>query len=432
MKQKVLCIVLCLCMLATMLAGCSKQGGEGTKAPEETKGNEAGASADEGEMIFWGYWDGAVEESINQIVDAFNATSDVKVKYVCQSDMMNAFQAAAIAGDVPDLMLWDATEVRRYARLGQLKDIDGYMTESGVAKEDYNAESIRELTVDGKVYGLPVNIDIWGVYVNMDILSKAGITKAPTTWDELTEAAKAAMNVEGVNVGLNMAMAPNLFNSFVVSNGGSPLSEDGLTVNLDDRAKDVLEWFKELIDAGVYSTKYAASNGSDGFLTGEEAMTLWPTSMLRTYKAYGEEMNFTFVPIPAGRAAGAKAGGIQTSWCLVIPAASKHSETAYKFLEFTTHNPEYSLMWCDIVGGFSTLKEVQNDEKFANDPYLKNVLAELDNHVIRSDVPGFINLEGTCYMPEIQKMMEGNQSIDDTLAVMEKEGNKLLAQYRGE
>lgn len=52
-----------------------------------------------------------------------------------------------------------------------------------------------------------------------------------------------------------------------------------MTVNLDDRALEVLEFFQELIDAGVYTTQYTASNGSDGFLTGEEAMTFWPTSM---------------------------------------------------------------------------------------------------------------------------------------------------------
>ena len=59
---------------------------------------------------------------------------------------------------------------------------------------------------------------------------------------------------------------------------------------------------------------------------------------------------------------------------------------------------------------------MQSDEKFANDKYLMNVLADLENHRIRSDVPGFINLEATCYMPEIEKMLEGSQSPEETLA----------------
>ena len=390
------------------------------------------ASGDAEPVIFWGYWDGDVADQINQIVSAFNNEFGQNVQYVCQADMMNAYQAAVIANDEPDIMLWDASEVRKYARMNQLLSIDDYLAEKEIPTADFNDECIRELTVNDALYGLPMNIDIWGMYVNLDILAKAGIEKAPSTWDEVKEAAVAAQNVDGVTVGLNMRFAPYLFNSFVVANNGKPLSEDGLTVNLDDRAMEVLNYFKELIDAGVYKTTYAAANGADGFITGEEAMVFWPTSMLRTYKNYGNEMNFTFMPIPQGRAEGAKAGGTQTSWCLVIPAKAKHADVAKDFLAYALHNADNSLIWCDIVGGFSALKAVQQDEKFANDPYLKNILADLENHKIRSDVPGFINLEGTCYGPEIEAMFEGSQTPEETLAKMKADGDKLLKQYRGE
>lgn len=45
-----------------------------------------------------------METQINEIVTAFNEQTGANVKYVCQADMMNAFQAAAIAGDVPDVI----------------------------------------------------------------------------------------------------------------------------------------------------------------------------------------------------------------------------------------------------------------------------------------------------------------------------------------
>lgn len=444
--------MLCVCVLVAAMGaftGCGNKqkgddqgskvtpagdtsGGSNTTASVTPAENQAEDKLTSEEVIFWGYWDGDVAAQINEIVTAFNQSTGANVKYVCQSDMMNAFQAAAIAGDVPDIMLWDASEVRRYARLNQLLSIDDYLNTAGISKTDFNDESIRELTVEDKLYGLPMNLDIWGLYVNMDILRKAGINEAPSTWDEVKTAAEAAMKVDGVKVGLNMKMAPYLFNSFLVANNGKPLSEDGLTVNLDDKALQVLTYFKELIDSGVYSTSYTAANGSDGFLTGEEAMTLWPTSMLRSYSTYGDEIDFTFMPIPQGRAEGSKAGGTQTSWSLVIPAAARHAEVAEKFIEFALHNNENSLKWCAIVGGFSALKAVQNDDQFANDKYLKNVIADLGNHQIRSDVPGFINLEGTCYGPEIEKMFEGSQSPEDTLGVMKTEGDKLLAQYRGD
>lgn len=425
-----------LSALGMMLAACSGPAPAGTESPagsQPPSASETPAPQEPQELTFWGWWDGDVADQIQKIIDGFNASHPgITVNYVTQSDMMNTFQAAAIAGDVPDIMLWDASEVRRYAALNQLHAIDGHLADNQVQTSEWNDESIRELTGQGGLYGLPINIDIWGLYANLDILKEVGIDKAPATWDEVEAAAVAAMKVDGVKVGLNMKMAPYLFNSFLVANAGQPLSDDSKTVNLDDRAKEVLNYFKELIDAGVYSTTYASAGGGDGFTTGEEAMTLWPTSMLRNYKAYAEDIDFTFMPIPAGRAAGAKAGGVQTSWSLVIPAGSKHAQAAEEFLLYVTHTPENSLAWAEIVGGFSALKAVQNDPQFANDPYLKNVLADLGNHKIRSDAPGFISLEGTVYGPEIEKMFEGTQTPEQTLEIMTTEGNKFLAQARGE
>jgi len=439
LMKKVFGILVIACLLMTTLIGCSSKDKPSDKTPDstpttapESKNDGKGEEKKGEDLVFWGYWDGDVAAQINEIVTAFNEKTGHNVQYVAQPDMMNSFQAAVISNEVPDIMLWDASEVRRYARMGQLLSIDDFIASAGIPKSDFNDECIRELTVEDKLYGLPMNIDIWGMYVNMGILRQAGINEPPSTWDEVKEAAIAAMKVEGVKVGLNMRFAPYLFNSFYTANNGQPLSDDGLTVNLDNKALQVLKYFQELIDAGVYTTSYAAEGGGDGFLTGEEAMTFWPTSMLRTYKTYGDQIDFTFMPIPQGRAEGAKSGGVQTSWCLVIPAASKHARVAQEFVAFALHNEENSLKWCDIVGGFSALKSVQNDEKFVNDKYLKNILADLENHTIRSDVPGFINLEGTCYGPEIEKMFEGQQTPEDTLEVMKREGDKLLAQYRGE
>ncbi len=383
-----------------------------------------------GDAVFWGYWDGDVADQITAILDDFNEDTGANVTYVAQPDMMSAFQASAIAGDVPDIMLWDAQEVRRYGSLGQLAALDEHLSAAGVDTADFNDQSMQELTTDGHVYGLPVNIDIWGLYVNLGILNEAGIDAPPATWDEVLEAAEAAMTVEGVSAGINLKMAPYLFNSFVYANGGTPLSDDETTVNLDSAAEDVLDYFRELLDAGVFSSNYAASGGGDGFVTGEEAMTLWPTSMLRNYDDYADEIDFTFMPIPEGRAPGAHAGGIQTSWSLVTPANAENGETAKAFIEWASHQEENSLRWAEVLGGFSALKSVQNDPQFANDPYLRNILADLDNHVIRSDAPGFTTLEGTVYAPEIQKLFEGTQSVADTLAVMKREGDLFLEQAR--
>lgn len=103
---------ICLMLLIGTLAGCGDEktpdntGSAGTEtagAGTQENGNGGSVQSSE-EVIFWGYWDGDVETQINEIVTAFNEQTGANVKYVCQADMMNAFQAAAIAGDVPDVI----------------------------------------------------------------------------------------------------------------------------------------------------------------------------------------------------------------------------------------------------------------------------------------------------------------------------------------
>lgn len=46
------------------------------------------------------------------------------------------------------------------------------------------------MTKDGKVYGMPMNLEGWGYIYNKDLFEQAGITELPKTYTELADAAK--------------------------------------------------------------------------------------------------------------------------------------------------------------------------------------------------------------------------------------------------
>lgn len=48
----------------------------------------------------------------------------------------------------------------------------------------------KPMTKDGKVYGMPMNLEGWGYIYNKDLFAKAGITELPKTYSQLEEAAK--------------------------------------------------------------------------------------------------------------------------------------------------------------------------------------------------------------------------------------------------
>lgn len=56
-------------------------------------------------------------------------------------------------------------------------------------KDAYEA-ALKPMTIDGKIYGQPVNMEGYGFAYNKELFKKAGITKLPTTFSELEEAAK--------------------------------------------------------------------------------------------------------------------------------------------------------------------------------------------------------------------------------------------------
>lgn len=131
-KSKKLMALLLAAGMALSVAGCSSSDTGSSSSAAGSAGEDASSALTSEEVVFWGPWDGEVGGQIEAIIDEYNTEKGTNVSYVCQADLVNAYQAAALAGDVPDIMLWDANEVRRYAKMGQLKSIDEELKADGI------------------------------------------------------------------------------------------------------------------------------------------------------------------------------------------------------------------------------------------------------------------------------------------------------------
>jgi glucose/mannose transport system substrate-binding protein len=90
------------------------------------------------------------------------------------------------ANDPPDSFQAHAgMELDGYVRTGKLEDLTSLYSSEGWDKV-FPADLIKQLTLDGKIYSVPVNIHRANVlWWNPGTAAKAGITKAPTTLDEM-------------------------------------------------------------------------------------------------------------------------------------------------------------------------------------------------------------------------------------------------------
>lgn len=116
------------------------------------------------------------KEYIESIKTKFEKENDVTVKIV-EKQMFEQLEALPLdgpAGNAPDVMLAAYDRIGGLGQQGHLLDIKPSHTKSFGDKE------MQQVTVDGKVYGMPLVIETLILYYNKDLLKTA-----PKTFKDL-------------------------------------------------------------------------------------------------------------------------------------------------------------------------------------------------------------------------------------------------------
>lgn len=154
------------------------------------------ASLSATEIQFWHAMGGALGEKVDEIAGKYNASqSDYVVKPVFKgnyTETMTAAIAAFRAGEQPHIVqVFEVGTASMMAAGGAIKPVTEVMNQAGVAfdQADYLPAVVSYYqTPDGDLLSLPFNSSTPVLWVNNDLLKKAGVEKAPTTWDEMFDA----------------------------------------------------------------------------------------------------------------------------------------------------------------------------------------------------------------------------------------------------
>ncbi len=202
--------------------------------------------------------------------------------------------------------------------------------------------------VDGTVYGIPNEINVYALNYNKALFAEAGLDGPPATWDELRAAAAALTKQDGGQVtqqGLGMinswaAGVVHPFASFLVSNGGSLIADGAPTLDTPE-AVQTFELYEEMISNGWTSAQMGTADANttgpflDNFVSGRTGMIVmanWWESALRGGMGDAFE-NIGTAPIPVGPS-GEQSSSISYSWLTVVNAGASEAEqtAAWGFL----------------------------------------------------------------------------------------------------
>ena len=303
--KKCLALLMCSMIIASLLAGCSRNG-------EHVSG-----SGDQIILDFWTAWGpGSKEEEIGlKVIETFEKENpDIKVNVqVMTFDMLYDNIITSInAGNAPDISGGLGEWFSDLNHADALLDLTPYFHEWEEKDLIYD-NVIEALTVNGKLKALPNYLGNRALLYNKAILHEAGLDGPPETWDELLamgpiikkKTGKYAFGISGTGVRapqeLIMYLAQNDLELAVQAEEGKFKNTWNENPDELERATEVFRFYNDLLDEEVIDPNgrsWGHQEEDTNFSLGQFAMVVNGTWMEDTIDEVGVIDNLGIAPPP--------------------------------------------------------------------------------------------------------------------------------------
>ncbi|HEX8510217.1 MAG TPA: extracellular solute-binding protein, partial [Propionibacteriaceae bacterium] len=282
-----------------------------------------------------------------------NPTVKVKLEAMPSENMRTVLQTQLRSGEGPDVFSWGSGPgyAGALAKAGLVYDLTGAYTKYGWKVYDFAKERV---TFDGKIVGVPGEMETIGLFYNKDMFAKYGL-KQPQNLAELTAAAQklkdqkvtpiAAADQEGWPGGHMLSMA---LSSRVGSQGMDDLISGKTPWNSPDvvAALDVWKGWNEAKLLPDFPTSLTTDGAAALFYSGKAGIL--PTGSW-AIEAIEKNSKFAvgYMPFPAESGPGIFTGGLGSG--PFISANTKNVDAAMTFVNFLA-SPEHGRWTVEKLG----------------------------------------------------------------------------------
>jgi len=333
---------------ALLLAGCGSTEDNDASPADEPQASAGAAAVD----LRWRTRpDNQAEIDLyQQISDNLDEGNDsYSLKYEPGGSETSSYQdvlkTEIAAGTAPDVFWIPGTDVADFAKRGLILDLAEQAEAAGVETTDFYEGPMGHLTTDpetgqpgDKLWGLPRDVSTFALYLNLDLISEAGVEdprvlaeEGKWDWAAFEKTAEAIAKTGGANKGFGVNSWWANYGYFMNSAGGGFFNEDRTECALDDpKSIEGLRYMKSLYDQNL-----GVPFGEDAeppFLAGTVGMFMngrWATPGTRS----SAKFNWDVVELPAGPA-GAR------DWLFwgayVVNAKTENPEQAFALVEDLT------------------------------------------------------------------------------------------------
>lgn len=384
-----------------------------------------------GSITFWHAYSADSQEvkTLNEVIipgfKALHPGVDVKQVAVAYDQLHQKLITSAAGGDLPDVVRSDIAWVPELAKLGVLEQLDASMSDYQTLAAKTFPGSLATNKYQGKYYGLPLDTNTRVLMYSEAALAKAGVTAAPTTFDELTSLATKLAGTGTFAFADNGLSGWNVL-PWIWSAGGditdadytkatgylnSPASVSGVQLLFN------LYQSKQL--PGIILGGTGGTPTSDGLATGKYATILDGPWMYPIFAAAHPDFTLKVGQVPAGAGGSISVVGGED---VVVTKQSKNKALAEEFVRYLLS--EQAQLAMVKVGQMSVLKDLDVASVNANyTPFVR----QLQTARPRPPVPSWPKIDDLL-QKKLQQAFKGSLTVQQALDQAAAEIDTLLAQ----
>jgi multiple sugar transport system substrate-binding protein len=342
-----------------------------TAAPATTEAPTTTAAA-AGAMEMWER-SGGNAPMVDALVAAWNEAEPdrpINLTYIEHSEMVPKLAQAIASGEVPDLMGLDLIYGPQFTSAGQLEDITDLIGDDPLLATVAQGH-IDVATWDGRLYGVPLYLDVSVLFWNKGLFEAAGLDPEvpPTNLQEIHDMAAAINDPDNGVYGYYLpgnCSGCNIFTfaPFIWASGGTiePAAPGDEALVPPEAIKPVLEWARMMHQEGLIDPAAQAETGNTfAEVFGSGNVGIMGTGNFNVVLAKSQnpdiDLGVTVLPgLETGQAASFAGGDIVT-----IPKGSQRIEDAVDFMRFLLSD-EVQVQVYAQAGNMTTREDMADNE----------------------------------------------------------------------
>jgi lactose/L-arabinose transport system substrate-binding protein len=364
--------LLLACSLAFSLTACGSKTTE--TAPAAQSNTNTSSSGKSGKLTIWA-WDPnfniPVMNEAKAVYTKDNPNVNIEVVNLAKADVEQKLQTMLQSGvkdGLPDIVLIEDYNAQKYltAYPGSFAELT-----SKINYDDFAKYKESLMTVDGKVYGVPFDSGVAGVFYRTDLLQQAGFKAEDLnniTWDKFIEIGKQVKAKTGKAM-LGFDPADGGLMRIMMQSAGQWYFDNNGNINLvnNDVIKEAVKTYKEIIDSGITKPTAGWNEWVAAFNKGDSAAVCSGIWIIGSIKAEASQSGkWAVASIPKLNATSSvnysNLGG--SSWYVLND--SKNKDLAVDFLKkvYDGNNDFYQKILVN-QGAFGTYIPAQNGSAYS-------------------------------------------------------------------